>query len=65
MIAKQAIIAARKHIGGEMESSARYCLAEAVQRYDEGEFESAVMWAKRSMMYSVGIFHTEFIKLYS
>ena len=58
-----AIIRARKHLGkGSMESSARLCMAEAVQRMDEGKFEAAHMWAQKSLAYSVGIFHSDYQK---
>ena len=59
---ERAIILARKHIGNgaEMESSARACLADAVSQYDADNFESAYMWAKKSLAYSVGVFHADY-----
>lgn len=60
--AEKAIILARKHIGNGavMDSSARSCLADAIAQYDKEEFDSAHMWAKKSLAYSVGIFHKDF-----
>lgn len=60
MQANQAIILARKHLGGDMESSARFCLADAIRLYDEGKYDYAKQWAIRSLAYSVGIFHPDY-----
>ena len=60
MMTEQVIILARKHIGGEMESSARMCLEDAINCKDLGLYESALMWALRSLEYSVGIFHPDY-----
>ena len=60
--AEKAIILARKNLGGEMESSARFCLADAVRLYDEGKHDYAKQWAIRSLSYSVGIFHSDYKK---
>lgn len=56
------IILARKHAGNGalMESSARHCLSEAVQRSDEGRYAIARGWALRSLSYSVGVFHPDY-----
>lgn len=62
MNAQQAIILARKNLGGDMESSARFCLADAVRLYDEGKYDYAKQWAIRSLSYSVGIFHADYQK---
>lgn len=53
---------ARKNLGGEMESSARLCLADAVALKDAGEFCSAIDNAIRSLRYSVGVFHPDYIR---
>ena len=62
MMTEQIIILARKHIGGDMESSARACLEDAINCQDKGLYESARMWALRSLGYSVGIFHPDYDK---
>lgn len=51
---QEVIRAARKHIGGEMESSARLCLADAIALADRGDLEAARARAVRSLTYSVG-----------
>ncbi len=58
----QALILARKHVGNgaAMESSARSCLADAVRQYDLGNYDASVMWALKSLSYSVGIFHADY-----
>ena len=53
---------ARKHLGGEMESSARLCLAQAIELYDNGELESARWHALRSLRYSLGVLHPVYQK---
>ena len=51
------IIAARKALDAPIqESSARFCLAEAVAACDRNEPDFAYEWALRSLQYSVGIF---------
>ena len=59
MTLDQLIILARKHIGGDMESSARFCLQSAIEFRDNGFFDSARMWALKSLDYSIGIFHPD------
>ena len=52
---------ARKHLDeGEMVSSARACMQDAIGQYNEGNFESARMWCRKSLAYSVGIFHKDY-----
>jgi hypothetical protein len=51
------IISARKHLGGQMESSARLCLQDAVEAFDRGDYDAARDRAVRSLAYSVGILH--------
>ena len=54
---------ARKHLSsGTMESSARLCLADAVALDDAGEFVYAKARALRSLSYSVGITHADYIR---
>ena len=55
------LILARKHVGngGDMDSSARFCLTEAARAVDEGRLNAARMWAIKSLAYSVGIFHPD------
>jgi hypothetical protein len=53
---------ARKHLGGDMESSARLCLSDAVKLYDEGDFQYAKQRALKSLEYSIGIFHRDYKK---
>jgi hypothetical protein len=62
MNTEQIIILARKHLGGDMESSARICLQDAIECRDKCLYESARMWALRSLEYSVGIFHPDYDK---
>ena len=57
------IILARKHIGqGDMVSSAELCLASAVEAYNNGDYNTAKIWALKSLKYSVGIFHADYRK---
>ena len=64
MLANKAIILARKHIGNGavMDSSARACLENAIEQYDAGNYDSALMWATKSLAYSVGVFHADYRK---
>ena len=57
MTTDQIIILARKHLGGEMESSARLCLADAIALRDAAHVdrEAVRRRALRSLAYSVGI----------
>jgi hypothetical protein len=59
MNAYQAIILARKNIGGIMESGARLRLEDAVILYDAGHYDYAAKAALDSLKYSVGIFHED------
>lgn len=60
--ANTAIKLARKHVGNgaEMESSARLCLSDAINRFDEDQMDSAHWHACRSLRYSVGIFSADY-----
>lgn len=53
---------ARKHLGsGAMDSSARLCLADAVRLADAGDYASARSRAIKSLAYSVGVFHADYV----
>lgn len=60
MTLDQVLILARKHLGGDMESSARLCLQDAISLRDEGEFKYAYARAVDSLAYSVGIFNPDY-----
>ena len=61
---QQCFALARKHLGGSMESSARLCLEEALRAYDERQdWDAATMWLKKSLSYSVGVFHPDYKKV--
>jgi hypothetical protein len=54
---------ARKHIGkGNMESSARLCLADAVHLQERGLLGYAHKRALASLAYSVGVLHPDYAK---
>lgn len=56
------IILARKHLGGTMESSARLCLSDAIELVNAGDLAGAKVRALKSLAYSVGILHADYIK---
>jgi len=61
MNTNQVIVLARKHLGkGEMESSARLCLSDAIGCVENGLLEHAKQRALKSLQYSVGIFHEDY-----
>lgn len=41
----------------DMHSSAKLCLSDAVTLFENGEYQYAMGWAYRSLLYSVGAFH--------
>ena len=55
---------ARKHVGNgaAMDSSARLCLSEAIERRDKGELRMAELRALDSLAYSVGILHADYCR---
>jgi hypothetical protein len=62
MTTNKVIVLARKHLGGEMESSARLCLAYAIENVEAGDLDAAKAWATKSLAYSVGILHPDYDK---
>ena len=60
--AETAIRLARKHVGNgaAMESSARLCLADAIERFERGSYDAAHWRAAGSLKYSVGILHADY-----
>ena len=63
MNTNQIIILARKHCDtGAMASSARLCLASAIEAQNNGDYNTAKAWAVKSLKYSVGIFHKDYQK---
>lgn len=63
MNTNQVIVLARKHLGtGVMDSSARLCLSDAITLVERGELEVAKSRALKSLQYSVGIFHKDYIR---
>lgn len=59
---QECLMLARRNLGkGDMDSSARFCLSEALKAYDErNDWESCRMWCLKSLSYSVGIFHSDY-----
>lgn len=55
MSTDQVLILARKHLGGAMETSARLCLADAIELKNDGRLDEAKLRAVKSLAYSVGI----------
>ena len=58
------IALARKNVNATPanESSARFCLEDAVNLYNKANFEHAKKRALDSLRYSVGIFHADYKK---
>jgi hypothetical protein len=63
--AQKAIQLARNHVAdnAKMESSARICLADAINLFDRDEYRDAIGRAMRSLSFSVGIHHSDFQKV--
>ena len=57
----RAILLARKHVAKNQanESSARFCLAEALNAVERDDYGAAHKWAVKSLTHSVGIFHPD------
>lgn len=66
-MAENAIRLARKHVGNgaAMESSARLCLSDALDRMETGNHDAAHYRALKSLGYSVGIFHADYQRVAS
>jgi hypothetical protein len=61
MTTDQIIALARQHLDGAIqESSARFCLADAIALRDDGDLEAAARRAVRSLAYSVGVLHADY-----
>ena len=60
--ANKAIVLARKHIAAHPanESSARFCLNDALRAFEREDYRAAHSWALKSLAYSVGIFHADY-----
>lgn len=57
------IIMARKYRdNGNMSSSARVCLADAISLYDKGEYDLAKQRALKSLQYSIGANHGDYVR---
>ena len=65
MNTQEAIRKARRHVAAnpETEGSARLCLADAVSCYDAGDLDGAHRRAMKSLAYSVGIGHRDYLAL--
>jgi len=62
MEAHKILSLAEQHIGkGSMISSAEFCLHDAMAEYAAGKLDNAKAWALRSMRYSIGVFHPDYI----
>jgi hypothetical protein len=61
MTTQQTIKLARKHLTDN--NSARFCMANAIEKYDDGDYDAAQMWAKKSLAYSIGVFHKDYLKV--
>lgn len=64
MTANKVIVLARYYVACDpsTESSARLCLADAVALYDAGFLTEAKARALKSLAYSVGTFHRDYVR---
>ena len=60
MTTNEIIGLATKHLGGQMESSARLALMDAQALWERGDFQSARTRALVSLKFSIGCFHDDF-----
>ena len=62
MNVREILALARRHVsnGAAMESSARLCLSDAIQAFENGHLDEAHASAVRSLRYSVGIFSPDY-----
>jgi hypothetical protein len=60
----QVIVMARKHVADSKvhESSARVCLSDAIMLHNDGNYQQARARAIRSLEYSVGAFHSDYLE---
>ena len=57
------LMLARKHLG--QNSSARSCMADAINALNTGDLDLATRWALRSLAHSVGIFHADYVTAFN
>jgi hypothetical protein len=62
MTTDQILALARKHLGGDMETSARLCLHDAVNLKNKGDMTYCRKRALDSLRFSIGILHQDYIK---
>jgi hypothetical protein len=64
MTTDQILALARKHLSAspERESSARFCLNDAVRAQERGDDRATRMWALKSLGYSIGVLHPDYAK---
>lgn len=64
MTTREIIALARKHVvftESEHKPSARFCLESAINQFDNGDFYVARTNAIKSIAYSVGVFHPDYL----
>lgn len=55
---------ARRHLDKDKTANARSCMAEAICAQDMGNLEQALRRALRSLAYSVGILHSDYVRAF-
>ena len=64
MTTKKAIGLARRHRNeGTFSLSARLCLSDALDFFDNGDYPAATRRALKSLCFSVGILHADYLKV--